>query len=80
MSKVHKQVDQLDIYYQNVMGLSPNRDLLLQMISEHRFDIICLVETHLIDLDVEAARLIKQCGYVKIKIAATKSASKGRNK
>ena len=48
------------------MGLSPNRDLLLQLLSTKQYDIICLVETHLVELDVEAARLIKSFGYVKI--------------
>ena len=41
------------------MGLAPSRELLLQLLSEHRFDIVCLVETHLLELDIEAARLIK---------------------
>ena len=48
------------------MGLAPSRDLLLQLLSTCTYDIVCLVETHMVELDVEAARIIKQFGYVKV--------------
>jgi exonuclease III len=50
------------------------------LLSEKQFDVICLVETHTVELDIEAARKIKQFGYVKIQVAASQTASKGRFK